>query len=77
MDHDIKSLGYDGIYVWFMNSSSTLENIKNVGGHAGYSYNYGKSGENADYQIKFMEDKLKDNATFYIPSVSVGFNGKT
>ena len=74
MDHDIKSLGYDGIYVWTMNSSSTLENIKNVGGHAGYSYNYGKSGENADYQIKFMEDKLKDNATFYIPSVSVGFN---
>lgn len=74
MREDVKSLGYDGMIIWF-GSGTTQEEGQSVGADAVYPYNYGTSGDSADYQISVMEAKRKNNDTLhYVPGVSVGFN---
>ena len=74
MKEDIKTLGYDGLIIWFSGDTSVAGIVSDLGGDATYSYNYGRSGEYADYQIGFMTSNLTGGDIYYIPSVSVGFN---
>ncbi len=74
MREDIKTLGYDGLYIWFGGGTS-LAKAKTVDADAVYPYNYGRPGESAEHQITTMNNMLKDRETlYYVPGVSVGFN---
>ena len=74
MKEDVKSLGYDGLIVWFSGDSSVSETVAALGGDATYAYNYGRSGEHADFQIATMKQNKDSGKVYYVPAVSVGFN---
>ena len=73
MKEDIKTLGYDGLIILFSGDTSISGTVLALGGDGIYAYNYGRSGEHADYQIATMKNN-KDMPAYYVPSVSVGFN---
>lgn len=74
MREDVKKLGYDGLIIWFNGDASVKQIVNDMGGDAVYNYNYGRSGEHADYQIGIMNNNMNDYKVYYVPSVSVGFN---
>jgi hypothetical protein len=44
MKEDVKSLGYDGLLVWFSGDSSVKQIVEELGGDGVYAYNYGRTG---------------------------------
>ncbi len=74
MKEDVKSLGYDGLIVLFSGDTSISTTVEAMGGDGIYAYNYGRSGEHADYQLSVMKNNKDNGNVYYVPSVSVGFN---
>ena len=79
MREDIKSLGYDGLIVWFGDGGgsvnpATLQKAASLGADAVYPYNFGTSGSSAEHQISRLNAALSQETIHYVPGVSVGFN---
>ena len=74
MRQDVKTLGYDGLVVLFSGNSSLEGVLSSIGADGVYAYNYGRTGEYADYQISIMKENKTAEDIYYVPAVSVGFN---
>ena len=78
MREDIKTLGYDGLVLWFCDGgslqSSRMDNMVAVGADALFAYNYGTSGESESFQLSRLNQGMAQDKLYFVPGVSVGFN---